>query len=309
LKDKASKPPSFIEKVKKKEPGYYFRKLDSYDLMLHIGKVKLFQLNLFRDDVKLRKVIIPLIIVAGILWLFQGFDSSVEQIEYFILNVPSYILGKITWSQLVFYYTDPYGKYVHYSAFVIYMLFFVGISKYLREKLDVVNSQNITASICFVAFSVGVFEYFWNISYYFLQNQTWVLTFEMPQFRILLQNIFMITVGLMFILGIDWKKYKPNLDKWTSIFLTYTILLIIVWCLYGLIFPVQTISVQVSGYGTWHSTLYFPQTVYTVDTNILDHVAAGEQFWIQNDLLHLVNTSCKIFLTLTIFNILKIKRR
>ncbi len=314
--EKPAKNPSFFEKVKssfekvKERPtGYYFKKLDSYNAMIHIGKVNLFQLNLFKDDVKLRKVILPLVALAGFLWILQGVDSSVVQLEYFIEHFPSFLLGKITWNQLIDYYMSAYGKFVHYSAFVIYMLFFVGISKHLHEKLEVVNSENVIASICFVSLVVGVFEVFWMVGYFYFQNLTWILSFRWPQMRILLQNFLMIIVGLFFILAIDRKIYKFNFNKWTWIFLSLTVAFVFIWYFYGLIFPIQTIEVPVEGYGIWTSTKFFPQTVYTVDVNILDNVAAGEQFWIQNDLLHLVNTITKAFLTLTLYNVLRIKRR
>lgn len=308
-KEKSSKSSSFFNRVKEKPSGYYFRKIDSYDIPIHIGKVNLFQLNLFRDDAKLRKAILPLIAFASILWAVQGWDSSIIQIEYFFKYLPSYLMGGITWSRLVSYYMEPYGEFVHYSAFIIYMLFFVGISKYLRDKLEIVNSQNVMASICFVALSVGLFEYFWNISFCFLQNQPWVLSFQWPQAQILLQNLAMISVGLIFVIGIDRKAYRFNLNKWTILCLSATVASVLIWYFYGVMFPIQTISVPVEGSGIWQSTPYFPQTVYTIDTNVLDRVAAGEQFWVQNNFLHLVNTLTKVFMTLTLYSFLRLKRR
>ncbi len=310
IKQKASSKPSFLNQVKSRPPGYFFKKLDSYNVPIHVGKFQLFQLNLFRDDAKLRKAIFPLIIAACILWIAQGWDSDVEQIEHFLFYLPSFMLGRITWSQISFYYFDSYGKFVHYSAFVIYMLFFIGISKYLHDKLDVVNSQNIIASVSFVALSVGLFEYYWMISYYFLQNQPWILSFQWPQIRILLQNIFMIFIGLLFLVSIDWKVYKLNLNDWTTyVLLNLTFGFMVLWWMYGNLLPIQQISVQVIGYGTWTSSKFFPQTVYTVETNVLDNISAGEQFWIQNDLLHLVNTLTKVFMTLTLYSILKLKKK
>ncbi len=309
IKQKASSKPSFLNRVKSRPPGYFFKKLDSYDIPIHIGKFQLFQLNLFRDDTKLRKAIFPLIIAACALWIAQGWDSSVEQIEYFLLYLPSFLLGKITWSQLSFYYFDSYGKFVHYSAFVIYMLFFIGISKYLRDKLDVVNSQNIIASVSFVALSVGLFEYWWMLSYFFLQHQFWIINFGWPQARILYQNLLMIFVGLLFLIGIDWKVYKLNLEWKTWVLLDITFGFMLLWWLYGTILPVQSLSVYVIGFGTWTSSKLFPQTVYTIDVDVTDNVFAGVQYYVANDILHGVNILCKVFMTLTLYSILKLKKR
>ena len=305
--------PSFFSRFKQNP----WATIDSVDLNFH-G----FQFNVLRNDVKLRSVFfsierfrgIPypsgLIVFALILWVITGWDSSVTQIDSFMVNLPRFLSGEIDWGRLVQYYLEPYGKFMHWSAFVIYGLFFYGISKHLRDKLDVVNSMNIALTIGLTVIPIGAFETFWMLSYFFFQGQTWILSFQWPQLRIIIQNVFaMFFVGGLTLVAVDWRKVKLNLNFYGYVFFLATILSINIWWFYGDYFPVQQIVVQVEGFGTWVSSPRFAQTVYTIDCDLTDGLAMGTQYWIQNDLLHAVNVLCKVFMTFFFYNLFKLKRK
>jgi len=324
MKQKASNSPSFLSKIEaflsrlKADP---YGALDSLEVKGHgyrfntsrieAGLRKAF-FNIEYVNFGKRRIPVPngLIVFAAILWALQGWDSSPHQIINFMNGLPDYLTGKITWSTLAGYYLDAYGKFEHYSAFVIYATLYYAVSLRLN-KVGVTRLRNVLMTTGLVALPIGAFEVFWNVSYYFFQGQTWILALQMPQLKIILQNdIAMPLIGvLVLVFLVDWRAYRVEPDWRTFICLFATMLLILLWWGYGNVLPVQQISVQVQGYGTWVSSRMFPQTVYTVDTNILDNMALGEQFWIQNDLLHLVNTITKVFLTLTAYFMLKIERR
>jgi len=273
------------------------------------------QFNIMKNDQKLLKTMIfPFLIAPFTLWLgtailmviftpYSGFDASLSQLSYPLTEL---IMGRGL-DQAIFDFFDQYGKGCHWSAAIIYYLFFVALSKHFR-KLGIVNSLNVGFTTCFTALTIAAFEYFWNFSFYIFQNQPWILSFTPPQTLISLQNLVFASLGLLRIGNINWKIVKPNLNKWTLIFLFATAFLIVFWWIYGLILPVQQISVEIQT-GTWTSSKYFPQTVYTINRTPLDAIYDSQQYWVPNDFLHLVNTLTKIFLTLTFLNIFKLKAR
>ncbi len=263
------------------------------------------QFNVFRDDVKLRKKLLIPIIAGVVVWFLMGFDSSEYQIEAAFTALVS---GQ-SWNQIIFAYSDAYGKYLHWSALVIYGAVFYFLSKYLHDKLDVVNCENICISAGLTLFAVSVFEFWWMGSYYYFQNQSWILNPRFPQLRIHIQNIAFMGVGLLILGGLDWRKVKLNFERKTWAYLIVTIGLMVFWWGYGYWLPVQQFSINVLGYGTWTNSIHFPQTVYTVDLNVLDNLAVGEQYYIENNLIHLVNVVTKVFLTLFTYNLFKLKRK
>lgn len=292
-----------------------------------------FEINVFRSDLKLRKTIFRGVIFACLMWIVIGFDSSAVQLDMFFLNLPKFLFKEITWNQLKTLFWSNYGKGVHWSAFVIYGLMFVGLSKYYNKKLNVFKSRNIVLSLGFTFLSIGLFEHFWHVSYYVFQEQHWILSWLWPQFRVLFQTLGLSLLGVFVIILVSLKHknlyhlfnfrnkeyywqpetnmpyLKLNFDGLSFIFLLITFFSICLWWFYP--FPTQQISVPVEtveGVVLWTSSKFFPQTVYTVETNLLDNINAGNQFWIRNDLLHLVNTVCKVFYTLTIYNVAKLKR-
>jgi hypothetical protein len=141
------------------------------------------------------------------------------------------------------------------------------------------------------------------------QGQHWILSFEAPQTMITIQNLVFLMLGLLRIGNINWKVLKPNFNKWTWIFLSMMIGVFILWEFYGLVLPVQQITV-LTDLGPWTSSIRFPQTVYTIalspESSINYNTIA---VWVNNDLLHLVNTLAKVFMTLTLLNIFKLEER
>lgn len=278
-----------------------------------------------------------------------GWDSCQSQFEFVIVSLPEYFMGKLSFDDLSFLYQDQYGKGMHYSAWVIYGLMYWGLSKYYDEELDLHGSRNFALSLSFVLLSIGFFETFWHYSFAIFQNQTWVIRWEFPQIKILLQNLSFFTLGFLMIFAMHlnerrsyelpgrWKIYegirplkipyysgngdsiyiiartnfpqlKFNFTRWTLLFSILAITSILVWHNYGNIFPYEVLRVDVAGYGVWESTPNFPQTVYTIETDLTDNINAGEQFFVENDLLHGVNTLCKVLITLLSYNIGKVKR-
>lgn len=266
-----------------------------------------FQFNILRNDKKLCKVLLELVVIIPLIfWVLLGPDSTAEQLAYLIFNFPAFLTGSITFHQLIDIYNSYYGLGTHWSAAVIYGLLFIGLSKYFRDKLEIKNSENLSLTTGFVGLAIGSFEFFWMSSYYFFQGQTWILTLQWPQLRIILQNILFLLPGLIIIFGMNHKEYKLNFNKKTLLYLLITISLVFLWWHYP--FPVQQLTIEIEGYGTWTSSTNFCQTMYTIDLNVLDNVAVGEMFHVEDSAVHLLNNVCKIFWTLTFYKLSKIKK-
>lgn len=280
-----------------------FDTINSTDLNWH-G----FQFNILRDDKKLCKVLLELMVLIPLLfWVLTGSDSTIDQVAFFLFNIPRFIIGKISFNQLASYFTDYYGLGTHWSACVIYGLLFVGISTHIRNKLEIYNSENLSITTGFVGLAIATFEFFWQSSFYYFQNQHWILTFMFPQFRIILQNILFLLPGIIIILGLDYKRYKFNFEWRSWILLGVTIGLVLMYWYYP--FPTETLTVEIKGYGTWSSSKLFPQTMYTIDTDLTDNKALCELFFIPNPSVHLVNNLTKIFWTLTFYNFCLIRKK
>jgi len=63
----------------------------------------------------------------------------------------------------------------------------------------------------------------------------------------------------------------------------------------------------VEGYGLWTSSKFFPQTMYTIASKTW--LGYGELYYVANDSIHLVNNLTKIFWTLTLYSIFKLKKK
>jgi len=90
-------------------------------------------------------------------------------------------------------------------------------------------------------------------------------------------------------------SFKPSMSF--LIVLTITIVAANRWVNYP--YEVQKVSTYIEGYGPWENGDKFPQTLYTVDTNLLDNVNAGEWFYVQDDMVHLWNTGVKALLAIS----------
>jgi len=277
-----------------------FETLDNLDLR-YAG----FQFNILKDDVKLRKALFDIFfLIPLIMWVLLGADSTADQVVNLVLNIPNFLLQKISLDKLLAIYNGFYGLGTHWSASVIYSLLFIGISKHLRDKLDVKNSLNLAITTGFVGLTIASFEFFWIGSYYIFQNQPWILSLKFPQLRIILQNVLFATTGIIILLGFNWTEYKLNVDKITILAFFSTIGLIALWWYYPL--PTQQLTVQLEE-SIWVSSSNFPQTMYTIEMNIGD--GFGKMFYANDPYVHLVNNLAKIFMTLTFYNLFKIKRK
>lgn len=257
---------------------------------------------------------IRMIAVFAVVWAVMGFDSGVGQIEFPILKVLS---GEArTLSDLSYWYNWAYGKYMHWSVFVIYGLMFWGLSRYLsncdmrpiwrsdaygktfgpRQKIR--GSRNFAYSFSLTLLSIGIFEYFWMVAFYLFQNQPWILKFQWPQAKLLIQNFGLTFVGVLCLIHIYLETtMKPRVDWKTGLAITLAVASCLLWIYY----PWQATPLQVeTTTGTWTSTSMFPQTVYTIDVDPLDGENAGVQFYIEDNLIHLVNTVAKVFVTLAV---------
>jgi len=318
--------------------------VDSLDL-----RVRNVEINFMKNDRELRRVIFLLSWVIFVLWMFLGWDSCQSQFEFVVVSIPDFLLGKLSFNDLSVIYAEQYGKGMHYSAWVIYGLMYWGLSRYYDENVGLRGSRNVALSMSFVLLSVASFETFWHYSFAIFQGQTWIIKWQIPQLKILLQNLSFFTLGFLMILVMllnekmcyrlpgRWKVYekiKPlkipypairgkaldilpktnfpqlrfSFDRWTLLFLILSLASIYVWYNYGDFFPVETLKVDVVGFGVWESSPNFPQTVYTVEMDLTDNINAGDQFFVENDLLHGVNTLCKVFLTLLSYSVGRVKR-
>jgi hypothetical protein len=281
---------------------YHFRDnpwnaLDNLDLSF-MG----FQFNLLRNDEKLRAAILEIfVLIPLIAWILLGADSTIDQLTNLVLNTPRFLLQQINLQQLLAIYNSYYGLGTHWSASVIYGLMLIGISKHLHEKLAIKNSLNLALTAGFVGIAIGCFEFTWQISYAVLQNQWWVIQFQFPQARILLQNFEFLLIGTLALLVLKNRGLHLNWSLRTYGYAAATMGLFLLWWNYGLFFPVQQLTV-----GAWTSTIYFPQTMYTVQMNPM--VAVGEMFYVANEGVHLLNNVAKIMMTLMFYSLFQVKR-
>lgn len=276
-------------------------------------------LNLFQKYVKLQKMALWGAVVCLVFWIILGFDSTPLQFLHVLYEgVPAWIQGTASQEDLGSIYQLYYGKEMHYSAFVIYFVLFYAISK-SWEKAGVVKSKNIVFSSAVMLLSVGVFEFFWIFSFATFQNQPWVATWKWPQMRILFQNLCFtmgggITVLYMLTERWHWKgreqlgrSYYFRLKSWAPwILLGVSFLGALFWIYYP--FEVQLLTVELETGEIWRSSRLFPQTLYTIDLAPGDGVNAGVWFWIQNDLIHAVNTGVKVLWAITTYYLFRVRR-
>ena len=264
---------------------------------------------------RLRKIIFWGAWVATIAWILMGWDSGYGQIEYALYAVKDYFLISSRapfWDQVLAGWNWAYGKTMHWSAFTIYGLLYWATSWQLENELGFTKTRNSAYALAFTLFNIGVFEWGWMYGYALFHDQWWSVTWKMPQLRILIQNVGFTIVGLSTLL-LFWVQshihdeegnvlgrlytFKPS--KSLLAISIATIAFAALWVYYP--WNVNTVETYIEGYGPWQSSMLFPQTLYTVDTNILDDVNAGEWFYVQDDLVHFMNTWVKVLLALTGF--------
>ena len=267
-------------------------------------------LLLFKYHFRLRKIIWW---AALLVWMLMGFDSGYGQLEYAVYAAKDWILNPTTSSLIedVMAASDwAYGKTMHWSAFVIYGFLYWATSNYLESSLGLTKTRNSAYSLAFTLLNIGIFEWFWCYGYAFFHDQWWCVTWKMPQVRILIQNVMFSVLGLCSLL-LFWIKSHVFDEEGNTIgriytfrptksFIIVTMVTIVaagLWVEYP--FKVQKVSTFIEGYGSWENGDKFPQTLYTVDTSLLDNINAGEWFYVQDDMVHLWNTGVKALLALS----------
>jgi hypothetical protein len=232
--------------------------------------------------------------------------------------LPLILQGKANIQYLHQVYDWYYGKEMHYSAFVIYFMLYWALSR-AWQKTGTMRTKNVVFSFAGMILAIGVFEWFWILSYAHFQNQPWVATWMMPQLRILLQDLVFVAAGGATLLFMLIERYhwngKEQLDRayyfnakspllW--ICLALSIASAIFWIYYP--GPAAQISVILKNGQIWHSSRLFPQTLYTVDLDPSSHVAAGAWVFVSNNAIHALNTLVKLLWALTIYLLLRVKK-
>jgi hypothetical protein len=279
-------------------------------------------LNIFQQYEKFAWSIGGLAVISLLAWIVFGFDSTPMQfLNVFYSNnsaslIPSLLSGKIpTLDSLWTIYNSTYGKEMHWSAFVIYGFMYWALSKHFL-KMGIKGSKNVAYSSSLMFLAIAFFEFYWMGSFAYFQNQPWVVTFMMPQLRILLQNIGFLTVGVLGVLYMWADSYVPGSKRrvykfnWNILSVALVVLCVVValvWWFYP--WHVDSLNVPLANGEVWTNTRCFPQTLYTIDVNPLDSVNAGVQFWVGNDLIHAWNTMVKVIWTFTIMYVGRLKMK
>lgn len=270
-------------------------------------------LLLFKYYDRLRKIIWWGSWAALLAWVLMGFDSGYGQIEYAVYAAKDYFLSPSStpfWDQVWTGWTWAYGKTMHWSAFVIYGFLYWATSWHLENELGFTKTRNSAFTLAFTLFNIGVFEWGWMYGYALFHNQWWTVTWRMPQLRIIIQNVGFTFVGLS-TLSLFWlqslvhdegghivgRLYRFKPSRALLAISLITVISAALWVYYP--WEVKGVSTYIEGYGPWQNSNLFPQTLYTVDTNILDGVNVGEWFYVEDDLVHFMNTGVKALLALT----------
>ena len=275
--------------------------------------------NFFQKYKKIQKTAIYGSLVCLAAWILFGFDSTPLQFVHVLYEgIPDLLMGSASWSDLGAIYSQYYGKEMHYSAFVIYFGLYYFLSR-SWEKAGIKRSKNMIFSFCAMFLSIAVFEWFWILGFSYFQDQPWVSTWQFPQMKILIQNSIFTVAGLlgsvyMLCERYTWKGkeitgrafYFRMKEKLPWILIGASILAALVWICYP--FDVQLLTVQLETGEIWQSSRMFPQTLYTVDLNPGDGVNAGVWHWIEDDLIHAVNTGVKFLWAVTTYYIFRVRK-
>jgi len=248
-----------------------------------------------------------------------GFDSTIGQLIHPVHALPKLLTGQMSLQAWAGLFHWQYGKEMHWSAFVIYGFMFWGLSHHFERSLNIKGSKNIAYATSLTLFSIAIFEFYWMICYALFQHQPWIITPQMPQLRIHLQNFaFLLVGGLgLLYLYVDSHKfdeaddvvgrfYKLRTDKSALGLITLTVLSGLLWIYY----PgyVERFTVQLESGEFWSNTQFFPQTLYTIDMNPSDTVNAGVWFYHGNDWVHGLNALVKVLVSVTVMYVCLVKK-
>lgn len=250
---------------------------------------------------------------ALLAWVVMGFDSGYGQIEYATYAIKDYFLSPSStpfWERVTTAWNWAYGKTMHWSAFTIYGLLYWATSWHLENELGFTKTMNSAYALAFTLFNIGIFEGFWMWGYAYFHDQWWTITWKMPQLRIIIQNVSWTVIGVLTLL-LFWVQshihdeegrvlgriyaFKPS--KSLLAISLITVAFAALWVYYP--WNVKPVETYIEGYGLWQNSNLFPQTLYTIDLNLLDSVNAGEWFYVQDDLVHFINTWVKSLLAMT----------
>lgn len=280
-------------------------------------------LMLFKYHDRLRKIIWWGLWVATALWVLMGFDSGYGQIEYALYAAKDCLLNPSTlsfWEQVSLAWNWAYGKTMHWSAFTIYGLLYWATSWYLENELGMTKTKNSAYSLAFTLFNIGLFEWGWMYGYAFFHDQWWTVTWRMPQLRIILQNVAFTFIGFSTLLlfwvqshvhdeqgNVIRRLYKFKTTRTFLLISLVTIASAVQWVKYP--WNVKPVETFIEGYGLWQNSNLFPQTLYTVDTNLLDKINVGEWFYVQDNLVHSINTLVKTLLAMSSLQFIRCWKR
>lgn len=286
--------------------------VDNLDL-----KIKGINLNIFQKFHHVQSVALYGALLCGVAWLIFGFDSTPLQFVHVLYEgIPALISGESV--DLVAIYNSYYGKEMHYSAFVIYGLLYYFMSKNF-ERAGIKGTKNMVYSFAVMFFSISIFEWFWITSFAVFQNQPWAFTWQFPQMKILIQNSGFFVVGILTSLYMVTDRYFWNKNNepttrrfwfnWKSPLFLLVLVSTVVATLFWIYYPlhVDPLSVELATGETWHNSRMFPQTLYTIDLNPLDGENAGVWFWIENNMIHGVNTLVKILFSISTYMAFRVK--
>ena len=281
-------------------------------------KIKGKELNLLKDDVGIRKEALYFGLACFVAWMIMGFDSTPLQIIHVIYEgIPPLIAGESV--DLLAIYNSYYGKEMHFSAFVIYFILFWALSK-SWSHVGVKGFKNVAYSFTAMFLSIAVFEWFWILGFSYFQNQSWVSTWAWPQLKILLQNSFFTIMGVLGSIYIWIDSYVINSDNeitgrnWTFRWREWLPWIVVfsgvaaafLWIYYP--FDVQLLTVTLDNGEVWQSSRLFPQTLYTIDLNPADGFNSGVWFWIEDNLIHGVNTLVKSLWAMATYYLFRVKK-
>jgi len=276
-------------------------------------------LNIFQKYKRIQRIAGFGSVFFVLCWILFGFDSTPLQFVHVLTDgIPAWISGSASFQDLGAIYSQFYGKEMHYSAFVIYFLLFYLLSR-SWERAGITKSKNLVFSFAGMFLGIAVFEWFWILGFATFQNQPWVATWRFPQMKILLQNMFFTVAGgvtVLYMLTERWhwkgseqlgRSYFFRMKEWKPwLLIMLSIFAALLWIYYP--WHVQQLTVTLENGGIWQSSRMFPQTLYTVDLNPADGVNAGVWFWIENDLIHFINTGVKTLFALTTYCIFRVRK-
>lgn len=255
-------------------------------------------INIFTNIRMWRHYIAFLTLLSLELWVGFGWEATWSQVGMYLQFLPSLLLGQISLGQVHASALGYYGLGQHLSSAVIYGAVFLLLSFHF-EKYNIKKSMNFALSTLLTLFSVGLYEVIYNVLYSQLQSQYWAFSFVSKQGLNMWCFVAFIGLGAVSFVYLYALNFKPNFSKCTMLFLAGSIVTYLLWVFY----PVST-SLTV---GSWTSGALFPQTMYAVGP--VDGVMQGVPYFVENNMLHLVNLLNKVFMALSVLNLCRIKRR